>query len=182
MALFKKAAGPGPSARTQASSNILVFTPPRVVDGIFPPTSQTAITPATGRTYLDSGSKVKGKLNFDGPVRIDGEIEGEINSTDSVAIGESALVSADIKAVSIVVAGAVSGKLSASQRIEIYSSAKVLQGSLTAPEMVIGEEATIEGTQITQPTVTGASRKLRTSRKEESLVADPERKEHVRRL
>jgi hypothetical protein len=48
--------------------------------------------------------------------------------------------------------------------------------------MVIGEGATIEGTQITQPTAVGAPRKLRTFRKEESLVAEPERKEHVRRL
>jgi len=183
MTLFEKAAGPGPSIRAQAYSQVLTFPPPtRIVEGILPPTDQSAITPGGDHTYLDSGSRAKGKLNFDGPVLIDGEIEGEINSNDSVAIGEDAIVSADIEAVVIVVAGAVSGKLSASQRIEIYSSAKVLLGSLTAPEMIIGEGATIEGTQITQPTAVGVARKLRTFRKEESPVAEPKRKEHVRRL
>ena len=172
MALYKKAAVTVRSIRAQTSL--------RVVEGSLPPTNQSAIPLDNASTYLDHGSSVKGTLNFDGPVRIDGEIEGEINSKDIVDIGEDAVVSADIKAVAIVVAGAVSGELNASQRIEIYSSAKVLFGSLTAPEMFIGEGAIIEGTNITHHATVGADRKLRTSRNDDSLVAEPNRKEHVR--
>ena len=51
---------------------------------------------------------------------------------------------------------------------------------LTAPEMVIGEGATIKDTQIIQPTAVAANRKLPTSPKKDSLVADPKRKEQVR--
>ena len=172
MALFKKAAVTLRSVRAQTSL--------RVVEGRLPLTNQSAIALDHASTYLDHGSSVKGILNFDGPARIDGEIEGEINSKDIVAIGEDAVVSADIKAVTIVVAGAVSGELSASHSIEIYSSAKVLFGSLTAPEMSIGEGATIEGTHITQPAAAAEDRKLQTSRKEDRLVPDPKRKEQER--
>ena len=44
--------------------------------------------PAEGRAYLDRGSKVSGKISFEGPARIDGEVDGEINAKDSLAIGE----------------------------------------------------------------------------------------------
>jgi hypothetical protein len=43
---------------------------------------------------------------------------------------------ASIKGVSIIVAGTVSGDLSASQRIELQTSAKV-SGNLTAPKLVV---------------------------------------------
>ena len=151
MALFKKAAVTLRSVRAQTSL--------RVVEGRLPPPHQSAIALDQAITYLDQGSSVKGMLNFDGPARIDGEIEGEINSKDIVDIGEGAVVSADIKAVAIVIAGAVSGELSASHRIEIYSSAKVLFGRLTAPEMVISEGATIEDTHIIQAAAVAANRK-----------------------
>jgi len=152
MPVFKKAARPGLSVKAQPSSPAQTFPPPpRVVEGILPPTNQSAITPGgSSSTYLDKGCRLNGKLSFEGPVRIDGEIEGEIDSNDSVAIGEEAVVSANINAVAIVIAGAISGELSASQRIEIYPSAKVLMGSLTAPEMLIDEGAVIEGTRITK--------------------------------
>lgn len=152
MALFKKAGGPKLFFEAKSSSRVQTFAPPlpQVVEGIRLPVSLTASILNRTCTYLDKGSRVNGELNFDGPVQIDGEIEGEINSKDSVVIGEGAIVSANINAMAIVVAGAISGELSASQRIELYPSAKVLLGSLIAPEMVICEGALIEGTRITK--------------------------------
>lgn len=180
MALFRKA-GPGLLIKARPSSSIETFAPlPRVVEGMPPPPNEAGSSPDGDITYLDKASRVNGNLNFDGPVRIDGEVEGEINSKDIVAIGEDAVVSANISAVAIVVAGAISGELSASQRIEIYPSAKVLLGSLTAPEMVIGEGAVIEGTRITK--AIRDDRKPKTSHIERSLVAEPKGKEHARQL
>lgn len=102
------------------------------------------------RAYLDAGSKISGKLSFDGPVRIDGEVDGEIIGKDSVTIGESAVVTAQIKAASIIVAGKVSGDITAIQRIEIRPSAKVM-GNLTSPVLVVHEGALFEGHCSMQP-------------------------------
>lgn len=139
------------------------------VDGISAPQA----TPATreNRAYLDKGCVVKGKISFKSSVRIDGEIEGEINSEDNVAIGEGAVISANIKAVSIVVAGVVSGELNASQRIELYPSAQVL-GNLTAPRMVIHEGAVFEGTCVMQPKAVREERKPASTGKEERIVSE----------
>jgi len=106
----------------------------------------TATVPAheEGRAYLDKGSKVSGKLSFDGPARIDGQVDGEIHAKESVVIGESSVVTAQIKAASVVVAGKISGDIMASQRIEIRPSAKVL-GNVTAPVLVIHEGPLFEG-------------------------------------
>jgi hypothetical protein len=49
--------------------------------------------PGEARAYLDKGSKIMGKL-FEGPVRIDGQVDGEISANDVVVIGESAVVTA----------------------------------------------------------------------------------------
>ena len=60
------------------------------------------------------------------------------------------MVTAQIKAASIIVAGKVSGDIIASQRIEIRPSAKVI-GNLTAPVLVVHEGALFEGHCSMQP-------------------------------
>ncbi len=107
--------------------------------------AKPAVTPASSSgAYLDAGSRINGKLNFESPARIDGQVEGEINAKDSLMIGESAVVAAQIKADSVIVAGKVSGDIVAAHRIEIRPSAKVL-GNITAPTLVINEGALFEG-------------------------------------
>ncbi|MFZ0658691.1 MAG: polymer-forming cytoskeletal protein [Candidatus Binataceae bacterium] len=121
---------------------------------------------AEGRAYLDRGSKVSGKLSFEGPARIDGEVDGEITAKESIAIGESATVTAQIRAASVVVAGKVSGDIIATQRIEIRPSAKVI-GNLSAPVLVVHEGAQFEGHCAMQPEGVREDRKVTVFPKEE---------------
>lgn len=108
---------------------------------------------------LARGCKVSGKLSFEGPTLIDGEIDGEVTAKGSVTIGGSGSVAAPIRAVSITVAGKVAGDLTASQRIEIQSSAKVL-GNLTSPVLVIHEGAVVNGNCAIQREDTHEGRKV----------------------
>lgn len=107
------------------------------------PASQAALG-ADARAYLDKGSKISGKLFFEGPVRIDGQVDGEISANDSVVIGEGAIVTAQLKAASIVIAGKISGDILASKRVEIRPTAKVF-GNLTTPVLVVHDGALFEG-------------------------------------
>jgi cytoskeletal protein CcmA (bactofilin family) len=109
-----------------------------------PKTTSTAAPASDARAYLDAGSRISGKLYFETAARIDGQVEGEIAAKDTLTIGESAVVAAQIKAGSVIVAGKVSGDIVANQRIEIRPSAKVL-GNVTAPTLVIHEGALFEG-------------------------------------
>jgi cytoskeletal protein CcmA (bactofilin family) len=123
---------------------------------------------AGARAYLDQGSKISGKLKFEGPAQIEGQVDGEISAKDSLMIGESAVVTAQIKASSIIVAGKLSGEIVASERIEIRPSAKV-SGNLTAPRLVVHEGAIFEGNCSMQPEGVREDRKPTTPRKEERI-------------
>ena len=59
--------------------------------------------------FLGKGSRVTGKLVFEGTVRIEGHVEGEISAQDTLIIGESAEVNAQITGSSVVVHGRVTG-------------------------------------------------------------------------
>lgn len=122
-----------------------------------------------GRAYLDSGTRISGKLSFDGPTRIDGHVDGEINAKDMLTVGESAVITAQIRAASIVVAGKISGDITAVQRIEIRPSAKVI-GNLTAPVLVVHEGAIFEGHCSMQPEGARDERKVTVFPKEERIA------------
>jgi cytoskeletal protein CcmA (bactofilin family) len=123
---------------------------------------------AEGRAYLDSGSKISGKLLFEGATRIDGQVDGEITAKESLVIGESAVVTAQIKANAIIVAGKVSGDITATQRLEIRPSARVI-GNLTSPVLIVHEGAMFEGHCAMQPEGAREDRKVAVFPKEERL-------------
>ena len=139
------------------------------------PPSPSPIAPASpragaeGRAYLDRGSKIHGKVSFEGPARIDGEVDGEISAKDSVVIGESAVVTAQIRAASVTVGGKVSGDITATQRIEIRPAAKV-SGNITAPVLVVQEGALFEGHCSMQPADVREDRKITVFPKEERVA------------
>jgi cytoskeletal protein CcmA (bactofilin family) len=93
---------------------------------------------------IDHGARIKGNLQFDTNVKIDGQIEGEIVGKQGIHIGENGRVVATIRASAVVVEGQVNGDIFASERIELCPTAKVL-GNLTAPALVILEGAQYEG-------------------------------------
>jgi cytoskeletal protein CcmA (bactofilin family) len=100
----------------------------------------------TGATsaFLGKGSRVTGKLVFEGAVRIEGHVEGEITAQDTLTIGESAVVNAQINGTSVVVHGKVTGDINARKRLEIRAPGKVF-GNISAPSLVIHEGVVFEG-------------------------------------
>lgn len=112
-----------------------------------PPTSATHAEPMAARDFqanLGQGSRVDGRLTFDGSVRIDGHIEGEISAQDTVIIGEGAVVNAQIQANTIVVQGRVNGDITARKKVELRAPAKLV-GNINTPSLVIHEGVTFEG-------------------------------------
>jgi cytoskeletal protein CcmA (bactofilin family) len=171
MALFNKEPEKGPKIQpVQSSSN----SQPQPAVSAAAPQPSPAPRPAPaltgeGLAHLDRGTKVSGKLSFDGPARIDGEVDGEITSKDSLHIGETAVVTAQIKAAAIIVGGKVSGDITGSQKIEIRPSAKVV-GNLAAPLLSIHEGAQFEGHCSMQPEAAREDRKVTVFPKEDRIT------------
>ncbi len=110
---------------------------------ISPPAQNIVDSPARAGSFLGYGTKISGQLHFEGSVRIDGNLDGEIDGKE-ITIGESAVVTAQIIGDSIVVSGKVEGDITATQRIEIRATAKII-GNITAPRLIIEEGAIFEG-------------------------------------
>jgi cytoskeletal protein CcmA (bactofilin family) len=96
------------------------------------------------QAHLGKGSKVEGKLTFEGSVKIDGCVEGEVQAQQAVIIGETAVINAQINAETVVVKGKVTGDITARKQVELRSPAK-LTGNITTPSLVIHEGVLFEG-------------------------------------
>lgn len=72
-------------------------------------------------TFLGSDARVKGTIEFQGTIRVDGRVEGKIRSKDgTLIVAENAVVNADIIAGAVIVMGEVNGSVDAKERIEVY--------------------------------------------------------------
>jgi len=94
--------------------------------------------------YLYKGSRVSGHLSFQGPVRIDGIVEGDIQCQGALTIGESAEVKAKITAQVVVIHGKVEGNVSAKEKIELIAPARLI-GNIDTPKLIITEGVVFDG-------------------------------------
>jgi cytoskeletal protein CcmA (bactofilin family) len=93
--------------------------------------------------YLGPGTKINGKLLFEGSATIEGEVEGESTVHGNATIGERATVKGKIAATSILVKGKVMGDIQA-DRVEIQPPG-VVAGDINAQSLIIGDGAIFDG-------------------------------------
>ncbi|MBW1709140.1 MAG: polymer-forming cytoskeletal protein [Deltaproteobacteria bacterium] len=94
--------------------------------------------------FIGLGTEFQGQLNFDGVVRLDGRFSGEIYSTGTLIIGETAHVSAEINVDTVIISGEVHGNVRAKNRVEFHAPAK-LYGNIFSPVLTIDEGVIFEG-------------------------------------
>ena len=94
--------------------------------------------------FIGEGTTFKGTLTFQGTVRVDGKLDGEIFTKDSLVVGKSAEIRADIHAGSLVIGGTVNGNITAEKKVELHSGAR-LYGNISTPSLVIAEGVIFEG-------------------------------------
>lgn len=95
---------------------------------------------------IGPNTHIKGDIQGDGGLRVDGVVEGTIDVTGNLVITESAKVRAEIKANNISVAGAIQGNVTAT-RVEILDTGRVW-GDLTVKSLLINEGAYFRGQTI----------------------------------
>ena len=96
------------------------------------------------KAFLGEGTRFKGVLKFDGTVRLDGYLEGEIVTGDTLIIGEKGHIIADLSVGTIVTLGKIEGNISASKKIEIRAKSQLI-GDIKTPVLFIEEGASFEG-------------------------------------
>ena len=95
---------------------------------------------------LDVDASMQGTLSFRDPVnlKINGKFEGTLDTRGSLTIGENATVHATIKGETILVAGKVTGNITAQKVIRIVPPGEVI-GDIRTPLLDVQEGAIFQG-------------------------------------
>src|SRR3954470_22371053 len=87
-------------------------------------------------TFIDEGSAIEGKFTFSGAVMLNGRLQGEIVSNDTLIVGDKGVVNASIHAGFVQISGEVVGNVFATERVELCASSRVY-GDVDAPIIII---------------------------------------------
>ena len=113
---------------------------PSVIPGPFNRTSM----PTQSGALLSRGVSIKGSVKFLNELLIDGDVEGTIDSTGTLTIGEHARIRGEIRTKSVIVRGTVEGNIFVTERCELQANC-TLRGDIEAPRLVVDENVTFLG-------------------------------------
>ena len=87
-------------------------------------------------TIIGINVSLKGNLKNKGSVQINGTVEGEVRSDESVTVGETAVIKGPVIAKTIEVSGTIKGLVEATEKLEINPTGKIV-GDIIAKNLVI---------------------------------------------
>ncbi len=78
-----------------------------------------------GYSYFAGGATLEGRLCFSGMICLDGRVNGEVISSGSLVIEETAIITGKVMAENITVSGTVYGSLQAAKQLHLNPQSKV---------------------------------------------------------
>lgn len=98
----------------------------------------------TNGSVLGRGARVRGRIQGDGDLRVEGAIEGDVNVGGELVVDEGAEVKGNIDAAVVTISGTITGDVSSRGGIVVRAPAKV-SGNLGGPEVSLEEGAEFSG-------------------------------------
>jgi len=95
-------------------------------------------------TFIGVTSNVKGNVNTQGSIRIDGQVEGNIDVSDSIITGPNSLIKGNIFCKDAIISGRIEGNVNALETVELQTGANV-SGDITCGNLIIGKNCFFEG-------------------------------------
>ena len=96
------------------------------------------------KNVLNSDVEIKGNLKFAGELTFEGKLDGEVQTDGLLNLGDTAVITGNINAQSVVVRGKVNGNINAKEKIEIKAKAELF-GDIRATKLVVEEGVTFVG-------------------------------------
>jgi cytoskeletal protein CcmA (bactofilin family) len=101
--------------------------------------------PSTGAiNVIGEGSEIKGDLTSNGDLRIDGKIEGNVNTSGKCVLGARGKITGDIKAKNADISGKVDGHIYIQELLLIKSSG-VVNGDIKTQRLVLENGSKFNG-------------------------------------
>lgn len=110
-----------------------------------PAATRSNASPLAGdESVLGRGTRVRGRINGDGSLRVEGQVEGEVAVSGDLTIEEGASVRGDVEALGVTILGELQGDVSAHGPVAIRATAKVT-GNMGGAEVTLDEGASFTG-------------------------------------
>lgn len=97
------------------------------------------------RNHIAQGTKINGDILTEGDIRIDGQLEGSVQSQGKVVVGHTGNIKGEVKCQTANISGRVSGKLNAAEMVSFQESG-VFSGEMVYGKLSVDPGATLEGT------------------------------------
>lgn len=94
---------------------------------------------------LGNGTSVTGDINSEGDIRIDGKLDGNLNTKGKVVIGKSGAIKGEIKCAQAEISGTLEGKIHVEQLLSLKASSRI-NGDIITSKLAIEPDALFSGT------------------------------------
>lgn len=108
----------------------------------------------TAKTIISEDVEITGNVKSANHIQFDGKLNGDLNCTGVATLGKTAAIKGNVNADSVTIAGNVVGNVTAKDRIEMKSTAKV-QGDIRAKRLTVEDGVTFVGKSEVNPTGLG---------------------------
>jgi len=95
-------------------------------------------------SIIDRGCEIEGRFRFSGTLAINGKFRGELHSPDTLLVGESAELEAEVSVGTVIISGQVTGTVMARERVELRAGARIA-GNIVTPVLVLEEGVVFDG-------------------------------------
>ena len=94
--------------------------------------------------FLDAGSLIIGTVRFQDTLRVDGKVQGRIESHNDLVVGDRGEVEGEVAVGNLYVSGTIRGRARAEKKIVIHRGGRLLCDIVT-PSLIIEEGGIFEG-------------------------------------
>ncbi|QPJ64560.1 MAG: polymer-forming cytoskeletal protein [Candidatus Nitrohelix vancouverensis] len=96
------------------------------------------------KAYMSDDTVFKGVLSFTGAVRMDGKFEGRVETADTLIVGETGDLKAEIQVGTLVCKGKIEGSIFAKDRVELHSTSRIV-GNIITPSLSMEQGSILDG-------------------------------------
>jgi len=95
-------------------------------------------------TVIGPETSVKGDFRVTGSVRLDGQVEGRMDITETLVTGPRSLLKGEVHCRDAVIAGRIEGDVFATEAVELQTGAQVF-GNISSKGLVIQPDCVFQG-------------------------------------
>ncbi|HLB25735.1 MAG TPA: polymer-forming cytoskeletal protein [Nitrospirota bacterium] len=94
--------------------------------------------------FLGKGTDFRGVLHFEGTIRVDGRLEGEVFTKDTLIVGDSAEIVGNVNVGTLISSGRINGNIIAAKTAHLMAPGS-LTGDIITPTLKVDEGFSLNG-------------------------------------